>query len=269
MDKISVWSMLFVSFPEELLIVLITLAAAGHRDVLNFKNKKNILKLLTSSSVMVVSTVLCRSFLPSATLNFILQFVLFYLIIITIYRYRIFVCIPSFFLSISIIIISEALFVSPIMKLFNLSLQHIYENDFLRILVFLPDRISQLIVILIICRLRNISLSVLKLKRDQYIPIIFYFLMVISSMTTIESSLKNPSNDFATTFKLLINVIFAIGFTFWAIYNMFSLRKKILIKENIHDIELHHVKQLLEEGKTNYAIELIDFTLNEKGYYKN
>ena len=267
MDKMSVWSILLVSFPEEILVLVTTLAAAGYKDVLNFKRRKNVILFLSALILMVASAVGGRAVLPSATANFFLQALLFYLIIICIYKYRVIACIPSFLLAISVLVIGEAVFGSICLKLLNLTLDDVNSIDLIRVLVTIPIRLSQIAVVVIVCKIRNINVHINKLTTGEWISIITYCITVVLCMISIEVGVRNLNRDFETIIKLLLSVVIAVLFISWMIIKVFGMQKKITINENMHDVELYHVKKLLEEGRTEYAIELIELTLKDRGYY--
>jgi hypothetical protein len=216
---------------------------------------------------MVASSVLLRSILPSITLNFIIQLVVFYLIIIAIYRYNVISCILGYVLSIAIYIMSEAL-LALVMNLFSMSVEDIYSSDIIRVLASIPERVVQIFSIVVICKLRNINLRVEKLPLKDFMSIVFFCGMIISSMISIESGILSKNNGIYIKCNLVINIFVAFVLCSWLIYSIFKLRKKLHIKENIYDVELHHIKQLLEEGQADHAIELIDLTLRDRGYYE-
>jgi hypothetical protein len=269
MGLLPFWSTLFVSFPEELLIVIITSAAAGYKEVFNFKSINNVLKLLVSTSLMVLCSIIVQFLIPSFTIGFMVQSVIFFTIIISVFRYNAVSCILGFLLSSAVIIISEALFASMIIKLMNISELDVRSNSIYLFLFSIPDRLMQILTMIVIAKVRKISLRITKLSIDEVVPLILYCIMTISSMFCVEVSIWNKSNSVNSTVFLILAVLITVLFSSWLIYKIFVVKKNSMMKDKMHEIELEHVKQLLAEGKTDYVIELIELTLREKALFKS
>jgi len=265
MDKMTVTSIILVSFPEMLLILITTLMIAGYKDVFNFKDKKNIWKLSASVLLMLFASVFPRAILPVVTYNFILMLILYPLIITLVYRSRIMPTILGTLLSLAIIVIGESTLFSMSLKLFNLSLQQVYSDDFIRFVITLPIRLLQVIVIVVISKYKKINFITAKLNIDEWIQIMLYALMTISSMLSIEKGLKNIQKDYFTITSLIVNVLIAVIFSTWTIITIFKKRKKTLIDKKIHDFELMRIRQLLSKGYTEHVVKLIDATIEERG----
>ena len=204
MDKMSLLSILFVSIPELVLLVITTLTIAGYKNVMNFRDKNNLIKLLLTAVLMVISSTIGRAVLPLVTLNFLVMLLLYPLIMISIYRHRVLFTILGFLFSLVILIVGEAVFVSIFLKIINISLQEAQSSDILRILSTVPVRVLQLFALISVCRVRNISLSVTKLSLDEWMQITLFGFMIISSMISIESGLKNLSNNFKFVYHVAL-----------------------------------------------------------------
>ncbi|NSW91623.1 MAG: hypothetical protein HPY74_13280 [Firmicutes bacterium] len=265
MDSMTIRSIIFVGFPEMLFIVLTTLTTAGYKDALNFKDMKNIYKILLSSALITIVSVTFRSFVPLLIYNVILATFIYPLIIYAIFRYKLFPIIMGVLLSLVILVIGESIAVSSILKILGISLEITYSNDFLRILVSLPVRVFQLLGIIILSRVRNINFYALKLSTEDLIQTILFGLLIISSMISVETGLKNIERDFKTITTLIVNICIIVIFTTWMVYKWFKLKNRSLISRKIHDFELERIKSLLKEGYTDHVIELIDETLRERG----
>jgi len=264
MDKMSIWTILFVSFPEELLIVLTTLVLIGYKDFLNFKKSENIFRLLFSVILMVIFACTGRMLLPSISLNSLVSFIAFTLILTITYRIRLLSSFFSILTAFIVIIVGESTLLVAIMKLFNISLQVFLTNDAIRILVTLPERLLQIMIILIISRIKNTNFNKISLSIDEWIQISLFSMVIIGSMISIEAGFKNINHDHYTITNLIINICITISFSAWTIYKIFKIRKKTIISNRIRDFELKRIKKLLIEGYTNHVIELIDSTLKER-----
>ena len=266
----NVLSILCVSFPELLLVVLTTLITAGYKDALNFKDTKNIYRVLLSAIILTIFSVAFRPFFPLLIYNVILAIFLYPLIIYIVFRHKIsshkiLPIVMGVLLSIATLIIGEAIVVSSVLKIFNISLETTHINDLLRITISLPVRAFQVLVIIILSKVRNINFSTLKLSTEDLIQTILFGLLIISSMISVETGLKNINRDYKTITTLIVNICIIVLFSTWIIYRLFKLKNRSLISRKIHDFELERIKSLLDEGYTDHAIELIEQTLKERG----
>ncbi len=264
MDNMSVWQILFISFPEELLIVITTLAIAGYKDVLNFKDKKNLFKLLISTTLLVISTVLGRTFLPFLALNTLIQIFVYYLIIILVYRYKFIACIYSLFFSILIIFIGETIlfYLPPV--LFNISLTQIVQKSFLRFIFTLPTRILQIIVVFLIFKIKNFNTTLIKLSKKEFLNMIIFLSIFLTNMYLIENTLKNSPIDSSPEINIMISISITGIYFIWLLYNIISLRNQVKLKNKLRDFELNAIRKLLTEGNAEKVMSLIDIALNRK-----
>ena len=263
MDKMSVVSIVFVSLPEAILVFIIILTVAGYIEALNFRDRKHIIKIFFASVFSVIFSVALRSFLPLATLSFVIMFLLYPIIMLIIFRSKLLSTILGTVLAFSIFIIGE-LICTIFMNIMNFSLSQVYSNDAMRIFISLPTRIIQIIAVIIICRIKNISFKMDRLNAEQWIQLILFIFMIVSSMVSIESGLNNINRDTKTIVYLMVNILIALVFSSWTVYNIFRLRKKNLIDEKIRNIELERIRKLLAEGCSEHVIELIDLTLMKR-----
>lgn len=265
MDKMSITSILLVSFPEELLMLLTSLVLIGNRESLDFRNKKNFFKLLIASSIMTACAVIGRSLLPYTTANFILQLIIFYITFIVMYRYRIPASALATVLSFLTVAIGEVLILGPTLNLLNISIEQVYSNDFFRILISFPARFFQILVIALVCKKKEINLSMVKLSIDEWVQVTLFCFMVISSMVSMESGFRNINRDFGTILKLIINICIAIIFSCWMAYKIFKTKKESVLKQKIRKFELQRIKKLLLDGHTEHVLQLIELALKERG----
>ncbi|NLC68610.1 MAG: hypothetical protein GX754_07485 [Clostridiaceae bacterium] len=265
MDDMSVVSILCVSFPEEILVVLTTLIIAGYKDALNFSIRKNILKLLLTSIILTVISVAFRPFLHLFIYNVIIALVFYPIVIYFIFKHNIFQAFIGVLLSIVVLIIGEAILLSSTIKLFNISLEIAYSSDIIRFLISLPVRIFQVFVIIILSKVRNIKFHAIKLTTEELVQTILCGLLIISSMVSVEKGLKNIKRDVATITVLIVNICIIVIFSAYLIYRIFTLKNHYVISRKIHNFELERIRNLLKEGYTDHVIELIEETLNERG----
>ena len=263
MDRMSVVSILFVSLPEAILTFIIILTVAGYSEALNFRDRNHIIKLFSASVFSVILSVALRSFLPLATLGFVIMFPFYLIITLFVFKTKFLQTILGNIFSFLIIVIGD-LMTAGFISILSFSLSEVYASDPLRIFLSLPARIIEIIAVIITCRIKNISLKVDKFSANQWIQLSLFCFMIVSSMISIESALSVINRDTKTTLHLMINILIALVFSSWTIYNMFKLKKKTVINEKIRNMELERIMKLLNEGCTEHVVELIELTLMKR-----
>lgn len=268
MDKMTIWSILFVSFPEAILVVLTVLALTGYKDALNFKKIDIVLKLLLTASLFVAFIVFSRTISIMVAQAIILNLIFMYLLFAIVYRVNLLGLLLGVLLVMIISIVGDGVSFAFSKVFFNFGLEQVFKNDFYRFAIALPARLLQIILLYIVCKIRVLNFSIVKMSISEILKIILFFFILISSIVSLESVLRNSSNDILVLGKLCINILITFIFSFWIFYSMSKLQKKEYLKDSMKNIELQHIKQLLEEGKTDYVIQLLDQTLNDKLFLK-
>jgi len=264
MDKMSLISIIFVSIPESILILITTLVAAGYKDVVSLKNKRNAVKLITCTLIIALSAVFIRTFSTNITHNAIITFTATFFIIIAMYRYKPISCLMGYLLAMIVILVSEGVVMGVVMNLFSITVEQVFSSDLTRILLSLPNRFLQISTIFIILKIKSFNLKYTKLTPDEWIQTVLFILMIFSSLFTIEKGARNIHNDSGIITNLIINTCILVLFSGWMIFRIFSLRKRTVIGRKIHSLELSRIKTLLKQGRTDYVIELIDLALNNR-----
>jgi hypothetical protein len=263
-DKLSLFSIIFVSYPEALLIVLITLAAAGYKEVLNFRESKNLIRLTLTTLANVIMTVAFRAVLPYFTYTALVTYSLSFFIIILVYRYKPLSCFLGFLLGVLTVMAGDIIVYVGILNLIDVSYEVIHANDWLRLFASLGGRVLQLSALIVIIKVKSFKLQYVRLKFDEWIQVILFLLTILSSSYTIEKAVKSMQNDLSNILNLVINTSILLIFSAWMIVKIFKLRKRTILEQKVHNFELNRIKKLLEQGQTDHVIELIDLALGIK-----
>lgn len=263
MDKMTIWSFLLVTLPEVLLIVATAMSFTGYADLFNFKYRSGVLKLLYTALAGSVIIALSRAYAPAAIINLTIVAVSFPLLLLIVYRRSFFTTFLGYVAAQITVLVPEAFSSVFMLKLLGLTYEQGLADDFFRFIVTLPVRLCQLMALLLICRAKRININTGGIPRDELIKQLLFGLMIISSLISIESGIKNLDSDFNTMLHLIINIILITLFSSWTVFSIFKLRKRKAIDEKIRDFELKRIKKLLSEGYTDHVIELIDSTLKE------
>lgn len=261
-------SALFVSFPEELLILITTLVASGYKNFTNLRLKSNIAKMLIATSLMVILSLTVNVFFD-LSFRFLINTAIFYLIIALTYRKKFSSYILGFFLSLTVLTVSTFIFAPLFLHISGLSYEELYNSTFYKFIFSIPDRIFQTVALLAICKAKNINLKVIKFFAIDFVAIIIYYLMIAGTIFLLfEHMIYSDISNVKLALGVIINLTVVIGSSFLFINRIIDLRQKIYLKETQHDIELDHLKKLISDGQVDHAVDLINETLSERGYYK-
>jgi len=274
---IEIYCALFSSIPEELLIVITNLAASNDMTFLNFKKRENILKLITAVIIMVVFSAFCEIFIKSIVLVTVARAVLYYLVIVIVYKVKLFSYILSFSLSAGIFLMTYWIFSGVLYSIFGFTSKEINSNIISITLISLPYRFIQIVTFVIVYK-SKINLKVEKFKIRELITIILFFLIIIGSTYSIfKPIINNSESEIKLTIGLVLNVVILVSFSLFLFFKSYvTIRKRMLIKEKMYESDLRSIRNLLSDGKVNQVLDLIDMELKErlvkdlkeKGYFK-
>ncbi|MCX8129727.1 MAG: hypothetical protein N3I35_06470 [Clostridia bacterium] len=258
----SIWSVLFVTVPEQALMLITCLLVAGYKDVFSLRVEKNIVKLLGTVILMVISSILCLRFIDNSnTTKSIALGIMFLMIIYTVFRYSFFKCLGGLLVSSIIVIIGEAISYSIILSILNITSIDVYNfSTFSMVLISSPTRILQLVFLYFLLHSKKIKIEINKPSKNEIVLLSFCIAIIIMNMYQIEHfiTISRTKED---TLLMFMNAICTTGFSLFCLMKLTSMEKKMVYQHLMHDFDLHRIKQLIEEGRTDYAAELIDLTL--------
>ncbi|MCX7920907.1 MAG: hypothetical protein N3B21_02605 [Clostridia bacterium] len=254
MDKISMSVGLLIGFTEMLLMVIITLAAAGYSEVLNFRDRRIILKLLLTSSLMIVSAFVVGVILPSQVISAVVQLVSFYIIIILVFKYKLMSTLLGYILSLAAITaLYEAISLLYGAMMFNLKFGYIYQNDIVGLIRLLPFRAVYILSIVII--IYKIA-SQIKFTMHEGTAIFSYFVVFFGIAFILEKNVEKLPYVHVSMAMIVWHI--CLIFSVWMIYNISRLRKKIAVSERKRVAELQRIRNLLAQGEVGYVMELLN-----------
>ena len=182
MDQISIPSLIFVSFPEEIIIALLGILAIGKFSVL--KSKLFYLQVVVFSLIFIIISYFVRrvtsNFVEVAIITLILLFALY----LTVFRFNFYESIIAAFLGFSIFTVTQILCITIVLPLTGLSLQYTYSNDLARFLVTVPERVIQIILIALSIKfeIKIIDLESTNFKKREYILSLVVYIISICTL---------------------------------------------------------------------------------------
>ncbi|MCK4261087.1 MAG: hypothetical protein KAX49_19075 [Halanaerobiales bacterium] len=151
---------LFVSIPEETLLLIMTLLIMGKGEHLNLKNKSNVIKMLSAITLTILFSVIQYNFLEQYEFMMMVQVVFFIIVYWLVYKMNFFEVFLGFLLALIIFIVLGEILGTLILELLtginNVMLQE-YSNKSIYIAMLLPRRVLQIIVSIVLYKLGGIT----------------------------------------------------------------------------------------------------------------
>ena len=223
MDNVDLINLISVSYPEILMLIITAIAIVGCHNYLILKNKKQVIRLLISVAIMALLNVLVRKISGNVIEVLFISTTMYFFVTWLIMK------IPWYKLAVGIIVsylflvALELLYVPFALWLTKITMQDIILSDLYRFNFSAPERIVQLIIV-IICvkkRLTIINLSrvdnmsnVNKLKLALITGLMFFTMLLIS----IYAKVFLFNKEFRYDFKLILFATFRIWNNFFSCY---------------------------------------------------
>lgn len=269
MDQISIPSLIFVSFPEGVIVAILGLLSIGKFDYL--KSKKNYIRIAIFGIIYALAGYFIRrvatSFIESSLIYLILTCFAFIFIIHIKYYESI---VASFFSLFVLLFAIQTLCMIPILSLTGVKLESAYLSDVTRFLLNLPDKILSIVIIYFSMRfkLKIVNFDSSNIKKREYIVQMFVyalsigtliFLVAIMANTLMLNNTTEPSsaNDILLRINIYISVFVILILTL-AIRNItehYKAKNKISNTEIIQNLE--YLSTLIEERNYSAATETI------------
>lgn len=270
MDRMSIFSIFIVSFPEELLIGLIGILAIGKFNF--FKSTSNIIRLFIFAIVAAISSYfLRRSLTADSTEVLLLTILIFSLLFIFIMQFKFYESIIAVLFAYILFIIIEAVCYLSISSIIPITAKEIYSSDFKRFLITLPERVIQIMLVILSFRykLKIIDLENVNIKKKGYYIQVFVYMFSISTFVFLailmtktlffdHGNLANATNTLLLRFNIYLT-LFVIVILTLAIRNTHEFYKNKNILSNTEFLQnLDYISHLIEEKNYIEAKESID-----------
>lgn len=178
-DQISIPSIILVSLPEGLIILTIGILAIGRKDYL--EDRGNYIKLLLYTIISAVASYFIRRNVGSETESLIVHIILSSLLFIIVLRFRFYESIMAILFGMTLLVFTEAVSLIPIAAFTEIDISSVKNDDILRFLLTIPERIIQLVLIFIVLKfdLKIVDLGSDAIKtKEYYIQLIVYLVSV-------------------------------------------------------------------------------------------
>lgn len=243
------WSILFFgSLPETFLNLVIILLLAGNRERLKI-NLSNFAGFISALGLMLVTSWFIRPLVPNVAVSFVLHMIIYAVIMLLIYKVNI---VKAFFCtSILALLLStmENLYIPYVITYVCGSLDKVYNNSMLFILISIPMRLIQAVAIIMLLK-HSVVLEVTKIDRKFH----RLFIICLYILTFVEYYMSNIFINYFNNMSLVHQITFSVSL--FAIICVFGILVFNFIYSTVKGIVTQGYKQYQElENNAKLAFE--------------
>ncbi len=269
MIKFGLVNFFGLSVPEEYLLLILTMLVIGFKDILNFKNKENLVKVIFVTLMTALFTSIGHNYFDQIAFLGIIQIIFFVFIYSIVFKKEWYGIVLSFLIVTFIYLIFDfagIILVASFMKINYMDIIEKYSNTPKFILITLPSRLFLIITCFIVYKLPFTIINSCKIEdftkntiKKISLPNIKMFVILILIVDKIQMLLQNfnPQNVKSMIY-LYIGLILTSGLFVMSFIDV----KKTNDEINRHTKDKKHILNtvinILEESKDNtIAIEHI------------
>ncbi len=260
-DNISVLSIILVSFPEAVAISTLSVLSIGKFSF--FKDKKNLLRILLYAVITAIASYFIRRNVNNETESLLVHVILLSLLLIFILRLKFYESILATVFGMAILVITEAISLLLVQWFAGIDITQIKEDEILRILLTLPVRFLQVVLIFISLKykIRIIDFESATVKKREYFIHLVAYAVSISTLIFLaaimckillldHNNFNNPTNTVLLRINIYLSLFVTVILTL-AIRNThdyYKSRNSLNKSEYVQNLE--YIANLLEV--TNY-----------------
>lgn len=151
--KMGILYVLFISIPEEALLLILTLLFLGKREYLDLKIKSNAIKMLVAIVLTTLFSVLLHNYIEKYGFMLFVRILFFVIVYCLVYKANFYKVLKGFIMALLIFILGE-FFGSKIIELIAGINQQILEKQYIGsityILLTIPRRVLQIIAVVVL-----------------------------------------------------------------------------------------------------------------------
>jgi hypothetical protein len=260
MDQISIPSILFVSFPEELVIAILGVIFIGKFSY--FKQKSNYIRIFLFTALFASSMFFLRRAVSDVVENLLISVLISCILFIFVMRLKFYESILATLFSFITSIILQVASIATILAITGNSLDYMLKSDVNRFLVSLPERIIEVVLIVIAYkyRIKFIDLECTPIKRKEYYIQLFVYIFSIGTLISVSiligkilffdnGNIVSQSDELLLRLNIYLSLFVTIVLTL-ALKNMNEFYKN---KRTLNDNEilqnLEYISGLIKEEK--------------------
>ncbi len=257
MIEFGLVNFLWISIPEEFLILLITMLVIGYKAILNFKDRKNLLKIIFTVTITALFSGTIHNFNLDELLISIIQVVFFIFIYVEVYKIEVFKIAISFLITMIVFLLMDAFSIIIMNIITGLTYFELKPNTLMFVLFCLPGRLIEIVLSFVLYKSKVVILNL-----D---PIKIYIKNVLKRITIIYIII---SIMFITVSNILLLFIFGFNsknlgdFSYQIISSLLAI---VLLALTIVYVHKESEKAAKESEERKYNLDWFEHLINKHG----
>ncbi|RCX08678.1 hypothetical protein DFR58_14121 [Anaerobacterium chartisolvens] len=254
MDTMNIIVLLLVSIPESIFNLFLGFLITGQKEYIFINSLRKLLKLITTAAIMSISSYVIRTFVPIGIMTIGLHFIAYTIIIKFCYRIKITKSLASVTFFTGFLMTVEILYIPPLAIFIQKNILKIYDDNILRIVCTIPERIIQFIAVIWLWNCGVVLVDLKKYKDIRKMATIILLILYAIEMFSLFTFIKQIDIMDLTT--KVTYMLICIGFVALNIL-MFKFISKFtatVIEEETRDFKKHKEAVDLAINKINVLI---------------
>jgi len=270
MAQSSIVSVLTISFPEAIAIILLGLLSTGKSEYI--RSKINLARVLAMAALSSVMSFFIRKLVGSEIENLLVSFIMFTLLYIFIIRLTVYESTMASLLSLVLFTIEQTACILLLTAITGINFENVISNDILLFLFFIPERIVEAVLIFIFMKynIKIIDFEKVNLKKKEFYLQLFVYIISICTLIFITNllaklaiygdldAINNSTNSILVRINIYLTIFVTIVLTIAIKSTNDYYKNKNSLSNNELKQSLKYISNLLEEKNYEELKDALD-----------
>ncbi|MEG6614634.1 hypothetical protein V6C42_17470 [Pseudoclostridium thermosuccinogenes] len=270
MAQSSIVSVLTISFPEAIAIILLGLLSTGKSEYI--RSKINLARVLAMAALSSVMSFFIRKVVGSEIENLLVSFIMFTLLYIFIIRLTVYESTMASLLSLVLFTIEQTACILLLTAITGINFENVISNDILLFLFFIPERIVEAVLIFIFMKynIKIIDFEKMNLKKKEFYLQLFVYIISICTLIFITNllaklaiygdidAINNSTNSILVRINIYLTIFVTIVLTIAIKSTNDYYKNKSFLSNNELKQSLKYISNLLEEKNYEELKDALD-----------
>jgi len=270
MAQSSIVSVLTISFPEAIAIILLGLLSTGKSEYI--RSKINLARVLAMAALSSVMSFFIRKVVGSEIENLLVSFIMFTLLYIFIIKLTVYESTMASLLSLVLFTIEQTACILLLTAITGLNFENVLSNDITLFLFFIPERIVEAVLIYIFMKynIKIIDFEKVNLKKKEFYLQLFVYIISICTLIFITNllaklaiygdldAINNSTNSILVRINIYLTIFVTIVLTIAIKSTNDYYKNKNSLSNNELKQSLKYISNLLEEKNYEELKDALD-----------
>ncbi|AUS98473.1 hypothetical protein CDQ84_09690 [Clostridium thermosuccinogenes] len=270
MAQSSIVSVLTISFPEAIAIILLGLLSTGKSEYI--RSKINLARVLAMAALSSVMSFFIRKLVGSEIENLLVSFIMFTLLYIFIIKLTVYESTMASLLSLVLFTIEQTACILLLTAITGLNFENVLSNDITLFLFFIPERIVEAVLIYIFMKynIKIIDFEKVNLKKKEFYLQLFVYIISICTLIFITNllaklaiygdldAINNSTNSILVRINIYLTIFVTIVLTIAIKSTNDYYKNKNSLSNNELKQSLKYISNLLEEKNYEELKDALD-----------